>query len=78
MHALKPACYLFPGVVFAKKIMCMAENINRLNFLRAFVFFRFVFHCLGVWSGSLLFHFLREVFGVDDVESIHAKCRRLR
>ena len=34
MYALKPACYLFPGVVFAKKIMCMAENIHRLDFCR--------------------------------------------
>ena len=54
MHAIKPACYLFPGVVFAKKIMCMAENINRLNFLQAFIFVRFVFHYLGVLFGQAL------------------------
>ena len=56
----------------------MAENINRVDFLQALVFVRFEFHCLGIWSGSLLFHFLREVFGVDDAEGIYAKCRRLR
>ena len=45
--ALKSTCYLFPGLVFARKIKCMAESINRLDFLQASVFVRFVFHRLG-------------------------------